>query len=374
MAPNIVNQIEDKGILKFTIQDINVSFVNAIRRCILSEISIVVFKTFPHSENDSEFLINTSRFNNEIIKQRLSCIPINLDKNSVNIEELLLEVHVKNETNQIIFVTTQDFKIKNTVNNLYLSNEAINQIFPPNQITNDYIDLLRLRPKISEEIEGEEIKLNCKFSIGRAKDNGSFNVVSTCSFSNSPDNPKISMEWDKKMEKINQEEDKLTPKQIDYLKKDWSLLEAKRYYLPNSFNFILKGIGILNNKDILFKSVDILINNLQELSSQITQSSEEVIVKSENTINNCYDIKLDNQDHTLGKVIENILYENYFLKDKILTFCSFNKFHPHINNSIIRLAFTEEVDIPSIYALFENSCRKAIDTFQEIKSSIELVI
>ena len=54
MAPNIVNQIEDKGILKFTIQDINVSFVNAIRRCILSEISIVVFKTFPHSENDSE--------------------------------------------------------------------------------------------------------------------------------------------------------------------------------------------------------------------------------------------------------------------------------------------------------------------------------
>ena len=65
-------------ILKFTLSDINVSLANAIRRTILSDIPTVIFKTFPYEKNQATIYINTSRLNNEILKQRLGCIPIHI--------------------------------------------------------------------------------------------------------------------------------------------------------------------------------------------------------------------------------------------------------------------------------------------------------
>ena len=46
----------------------------------------------------------------------------------------------------------------------------IKKIFPPDPLTNEYIDFARLRPKISNSIPGEEIHLTCEFSISNAKE------------------------------------------------------------------------------------------------------------------------------------------------------------------------------------------------------------
>jgi DNA-directed RNA polymerase II subunit RPB3 len=64
--------------VKFTMSNVNVSIANSIRRTILSDIPTVVFKTAPYEENKANIIANTSRLNNEIIKQRLSCIPIHV--------------------------------------------------------------------------------------------------------------------------------------------------------------------------------------------------------------------------------------------------------------------------------------------------------
>ena len=76
MASKIADFKEEDGILTFTIYNTDVSYVNALRRTILSDIPIVVFKTIPYEENKANIIINTSRLNNEIVKQRLGCIPI----------------------------------------------------------------------------------------------------------------------------------------------------------------------------------------------------------------------------------------------------------------------------------------------------------
>ena len=70
---------EKNGILSFTIENVNVSFVNAIRRTILSDIPTLAFNCFPHDKNDANFIKNTTRLNNEILKQRLQCIPIHIN-------------------------------------------------------------------------------------------------------------------------------------------------------------------------------------------------------------------------------------------------------------------------------------------------------
>ena len=55
--------------------------------------------------------INTTRLHNEIIKQRISCIPVHI-KLDVLPNNYIMELDVKNETESIGIVTTQDLKLK----------------------------------------------------------------------------------------------------------------------------------------------------------------------------------------------------------------------------------------------------------------------
>jgi hypothetical protein len=167
----------------FTLSGVNVSIANGLRRTILSEIPIMVFRTSPNEKNKCNIIANTSRLNNEIIKQRLSCIPIHIkDIEEFPIKNYLLEVNVENNTDTIMFVTTENFVIKDLVTGKPLPQDQIREIFPVDDITGYFIDFVRLRPRISDELPGERIHLTCEFDIGNAKEDGMFNVVSTCSY------------------------------------------------------------------------------------------------------------------------------------------------------------------------------------------------
>ena len=78
MNPLIQTIMENGDTLTFTLSGVNVSLANAIRRTLLSDIPIVVFRTSPYESNKANITINTTRLNNEILKQRLSCIPIHI--------------------------------------------------------------------------------------------------------------------------------------------------------------------------------------------------------------------------------------------------------------------------------------------------------
>ena len=169
--------------LMFTLSGVNVSLANAIRRTILSDIPLVVFRTTPYEQNKANIISNTSRLNNEILKQRLSCIPIHIkDIEGFPLKNYQLELNVENITDTTMFVTTENFIIKDISTDKPISESKNREIFPANDYTGYYIDFVRLRPKISDELPGEKIHLTCEFSIGTAKEDGMFNAVSTCSY------------------------------------------------------------------------------------------------------------------------------------------------------------------------------------------------
>lgn len=360
----ITNIVEENEELKFTLENANVSLANAVRRVILANIPIIVFRTSPYEQNDAEFIINTSRFNNEILKQRLSCIPIHIDDIETPIEDYLLEVDVKNDTDNIIYVTTADFKIKNIKTDKYLNDNVLKNIFPPDPITGEYIDFARLRPKISETIDGEHLKFTCKFSKGIAKENNSFNCVSTCAYRNSPDYEKIEQVWLLKEGSIDKEKE-----DVEFLKKDFMLLDAKRYFVPDSFDFTIESIGIYDNKTILIKAIEIIIQKLKN-QVDIHSNANEFIKVSETTMQNCYDIILEGEDYTLGKVLEYLFYSDYFENQQILSFCGFQKPHPHIDVSIIRLAYKNEVEVENITANLLECCNKGMEIYSNLLKQI----
>ena len=329
--------------IKFTLKNLNVSIVNALRRTILSDVPTLAFKTFPHNENLAIFHKNTSRLNNEILKQRLACIPIHIRDHALPIDELEVEVNVQNTQNVTIYVTTQDFKIKNTTSGKYLEESTIRKIFPPDPITGDFIIFARLRPRISNEVPGEEISLTAKMSAQTARDDGSYNVCSVCSYSFTGDKLQQDTQWQKYLASLP-EEDK-DPVSIIDVQKNWYNLQAKRFYVKDSFDFIIESIGVFSGAQLMRISTSIILQKLADIE-QLASKNTLSISKSKTTMPNSFDLVLENEGYTMGKILEYLLNKNYYNDNKLLSFVGFRQNHPHDKDSVIRVAFyhTEEAN------------------------------
>jgi DNA-directed RNA polymerase subunit L len=342
MSAKIEELKESGDTMTFTLSGLDVCYANGLRRTILSDIPIIVFKTTPHQENKANIMINTSRLNNEIIKQRLSCIPICIKDLDINLSNYILEIDVENKTDTMMMVTTKDFKIKNLTTDSYLDENEMRKIFPPfippNGKSEYYIDFLRLRSKISDDLPGERIKLTCEFSISNARDDSMFNVVGTISYGYTPDKDEMVKQLSIRRDKWEQEGK--TAAEIDFESKNWNLLEGLRYVTKHSFDFIIQTIGIYENTEIIIKGCQILIDKIN-IQKQLLETNEMEIEPSENTLENCYDVTLQNEDYTVGTILNTELYETFYKEHKMLSYVGFKKMHPHDTDSILRLAFVE---------------------------------
>lgn len=369
MDPKILPQsiIEENDILKFTLSEVNVSLANALRRTILSEVDIVVFKTYNEEVNQCTINQNTTSFNNEIIKQRLGCIPIHINDLNIPLKDYELYVEEENLTDTIQYVTTENFKIKNTSTEEYLTESDKQRIFPPSDVTGYYIDFLRLKPKISDDIPGESINLTCKFSVGNAKENGMFNAVSCCTYGNTIDDVKQEIELNK-LRKTWKDQG-MKQSEIHHEATNWKLLDGLRITKPDSFDFMIETIGIYTNQEIVHKACDVLIKRLEAIDTLIEKDALPV-KESNTTIKNSYDVILKNEDHTIGKIIEYVLYTKYWKNEERLSYCGFVKEHPHYNESIIRLGYTQEANKSIVLGDMKNAIQELVKIYKKIKTLI----
>jgi DNA-directed RNA polymerase subunit L len=365
MNPHVeLNSRHNDEMLMFTLSGVNVSLANAIRRTILSDIPLVVFRTTPYQQNKANIISNTSRLNNEILKQRLSCIPIHIkDIEGFPMKNYQLEVNVENITDTTMYVTTKDFVIKDLVTGKPISESKNREIFPANDYTGYFIDFVRLRPKISDEIPGEKINLTCEFSVGTSKEDGMFNAVSTCSYGFTVD----SLAQEAILEKYKQtwKDEGKTKEEVDFEAKNWKLLDGLRITRKDSFDFIIQTIGIYDNVDLVHKACEILINKFQ-YQDTLLEKDELEIKKAENTMSNSFDIILENEDYTIGKVLEYFMYTKFY-ETKMLTFCGFKMMHPHDSYSIIRVAYKDAIDKSSIKGHLKECIDESIQVFSRVK-------
>jgi DNA-directed RNA polymerase alpha subunit len=354
-----------KDTLTFKIKNINVSFVNALRRTILSDIPTVVFKTIPYESNLCTIEENTSRLNNEILKQRLSCIPIHI-KDLDSIENLEVEIDEENTSDSATFVTTKDFKIKNTLTDKYLSETEVRKIFPEDEITKEYILFNRLRSKISNSLPGEKIKLKCKLSTSTAGDNGSFNIVSTCTYYNADDVTKQNTEWNKYSKTLKDK----SKTEISKEKKNWFVHKSKKYYKKDMFHFIIETIGVYTNIEIIKKACAIIKDKLDKLQTIYTNDPN-FIQKSNSISDNSFTITLPEETYTIGKIIEYILYNDYYKNGPELCYVGFVKKHPHNKNSIIKIVFSETdgASIGSVQSILNYAIEQCKNTINHIDES-----
>ena len=357
MSVHVENVVEYEGTLTFNIRGVETCVVNSLRRACLSNIETLVFKGFPHHESSINIIKNTTNFNNEYLKHRISCIPIMSNKSNEFDqlkENYKIVVDVKNEKGkqEKRYVTTKDIVLVNKQTNNDVQSEMNGSLFPPDPISGEHILLCVLYPNHNlSDNEMEELNFEAEFEIGCAQENSCWNVVHNCTYEFLRNEPEIS-------KRANNIEDKME-------KRDFEILDAQRIYYENEYKMTVESLGIFTNRELMAKSCEYIISKLNLIiqytkdnelanvqtkeeyisaSNDGTKSAEE-IEEYQNMYCNIYTeddffvFELKEDDYTIGKLIEVYLYSSY---KETLNFVGFKKNHPVQPNAHIYIRYKKE--------------------------------
>jgi DNA-directed RNA polymerase subunit L len=365
MNPSIANIKHERDDYHFTLRGINVSVANALRRTLLTDIPMCVIQTDPEVEPTCEVTTNTSRFHNEIIKHRLSCIPVHVSHGDLELLPTSYElvVDVSNTDDKSIDVTTADFQLRNRTTGKFATKEELHKIFPLDPITRAPIVVARLRAKISESIPGEQLSFVAPFAVSSALVSSAYNAVCKCAYKNTPNLVAIDAKWSELEAALAA--GGADAASIAFDKRNFYVLDAQRYYDEDSFDFVLQTVGVHENTELVRIACAVLQSKFAAIKAKIDADSLPVGA-SVAAMANCYDVTLENEDYTVGKVLEFVLYDMHYLGDKSLVFCGFKKFHPHDTHSVIRVAFEEKTERSTVIAAIAESCDAAIAVFAAI--------
>ena len=364
---NVGNAIDvpENKVLKFTLNNLDVSIANSIRRIILSEIPCLVLDSLDKENVDDQNITiyhNNSIFNNEIVKQRLSCIPVcKTDIEDFEYQNYVVECDVKNNTEEKMIITTEHFKIKNKISGEYLPKEDVQKIFKKNPLTDQFIDIIQLQPNFNDN-NFERLKFDCGFKIGTAKENGSYNVASMSVYSNTLDNEAIKKVWENMEEKLPQNKEE---RELAY--NDFMNLDAQRITKPNSFDFKVQSIGIYSNYELVILACEVMIKKFENFINNL-EKDEQLIKKNNELMENAYNIILNNEDYTFGKVLENMCYLLFYIQKQKINYVSMKKNHPHDNYSILMMGYkNENVTNEEIITDIKDISKLSIDVYQNIQ-------
>jgi DNA-directed RNA polymerase alpha subunit len=351
MDPKIASIVEDNGVLHFQLQNTNVSFANAIRRTLLSDIPTLVMRDSPYDQTTINITKNTTRLNNEIIRHRLSCVPIHHDVD-FPVDKYSFVVDIENTGNTVITLTTADIKVIDTDTGKEAPASISKQLFPPDPITNDYIPIVRINPRVSDQLPGEALSFVAKATVATADENSCFNVVSCAAYAMTVDKEKQTQTLTSHLKGLKAEYTKQgmskddIEKALEYAKNGWLALDGKRIVKKNSFDFQIETVGVFSNEELVRKACSVLVDKLDEL--EITLSQTNAIVDLFEVGQGDYVmVKLENYDYTIAKALEAVLYHrNWEGKEKAdgIDYLATVRPHPHIPEIFLRLHFVDGLD------------------------------
>ena len=345
--------------IQFTIKDIELSIVNAIRRIILSELPNVAFYFDPYDVDNNDIIIknNNSVLHNEFLAHRISLIPIHFHENEINDfkpDDYRFILKKKNTLSSQINITTKDIEIFNNNDEKY-DEKFRERLFPKNKITNDYILITKLKPNLYEPQKGEEIDIEFKGSINIAKKHSRWCPTSQSCYYNKIDEELASSVFKEKV--IEQEKikgSKLSEDEVKDMKSKFDALDIYRYFKknkfdePNEFIFQIESECRMRPNYLFFKGLIILISKLENFITNLTNNHDSINITQMGNVDNFYQIGIKNEDHTLINVLQTLIYKQHFqrsdvITNKILEYIGF--YQPHPLDSVMYLKLKFSIDI-----------------------------
>jgi DNA-directed RNA polymerase subunit L len=353
-----ISHVNEK--IEFDINGVHRYIPNSLRRTILSKIESIVFKGFPHVENNINITTNTTRFHNEYLKQRIECIPVqipNYAKFDTYIKQYDYVLDVENVTSEKMVVTTEHLKLR------FIKTGAIKKLnFLPSD-GEDHIPICYLYPRISQNDPPEKLSLSINLTKGSASDNASWNVVSKCVFFNNEDTDEVQKQAALITDKSKQ--------------RDFMLLDAQRIFIKDSFHMHIESVGIYPCPDIMTLACDVLIKTLTAIEEEVDGTKythkNDLVIPNTHLIylhnnNNTFMVRLEKEDYTIGTLVEYGLFKQAGVKT-----VTFLKEHSHDTHCFISATLNDDVmdEEEEFKKLLKTGLRDIVNIYTTIKNRFE---
>lgn len=367
---------DDPNEIEFTLQDINLSLVNAIRRVILSDFPTVGFNTDDYLNSDLKVITNTSSINIEYILHRLGLVPIHISNlKSFSPSKYKFTIDKQNTTNSIISVKSNDIKVFNLETG---KDEDSNKFFPPDPITKDYILILKLKQNPNKI--GEKLHVEGTASIGTGSINARYSPVSCAAFNNKIDEEKKQGALEKYLSKTLSSEEKKDSEKVKKTTLNFNLTYGERFFHtdendnPNVFEMKIDSIGVFEPSRILFESLDIIKtkvdNNIKIINSIISEQADSDIIKiskSRETMES-FEIQINDEGHTLGNLIQS--YASLLFSQEKLPYIGYKNPHPLKKHIIVKLR-TENNTLEEVNTILTETGKAITETIDALQKQIK---
>ena len=263
------------------------TFVNGLRRVMLSQIPTVVVR-------DVQILENTTQMPHEMLKHRMEILPIDvLHTDSTIIRDASIQLNIQPKLEDTV-VTTDDFTVESGRENVIMRDRDLKTP----------LLFLRLR-------KGEQVYVKAKLAVEK----GSQVCTASMAYHIDPERAE--------KDKAKYVEGGGDPKVFDnfYIQKSYSIDEIGR---PNWIDVSVESVGVLPPKEIMKLAV---VELKQQVDSWMTNALEKITREPDNV----YNVKLDQGGHTVGALVQEVMYHT-----KDVNFVSYDIPHPMKPAMIVR--------------------------------------
>ena len=348
--PEII--VADDRTITFRMSPTCVTYANVLRRAIQTEVQVLAFRadmTENGSTSDVKVFKNTTPMSNEMLADRIGLVPIAMPAGEGwDKDKVLFKLHVKNETDEVRYVTASDFECLETRPDADERQRVPNtQYFYPDRVSGETCLIAVLKPLVEGQ-EPEEIHLEAYASLGKGREHTRFNPTSQCAYMYTLDSDpgKIKALFSTWL----QEQKKVDPKELDkdetrkaVLEREFRSLEVYRCYLkdeegePYSYDFTVETLGTMAVQKIVYQA----LMSVAELADKYTSLDrgdlpENVDIRPADARLTGYDFWFSGEDHTLGNLLQTWIDKNKVGTDG-LTFVGYKVPHPLKEEMVLRV-------------------------------------
>lgn len=294
MMPALENvKTSNKGFeLSCEFRNFPVTFVNALRRLVLSGVPTVVIQ-------DVQILENTTQLPHEMMKHRVEMLPVNVTpEDASTIRDTKIELRIlPDKADKVRVITTDDFVVESNRGKILMRDRDLDKP----------ILFLRVRPN-------ESVHLKARLGIE------SKNASQVCG---------CSTKWHIDPERAKEDKKVYVEKGGDpvafdnfYIQQSYSRNEKNR---PDWIDMSIESIGVLSCKDILKYAVGILKTQVE---AYMKEALEKINREKEP---GSYNVSLDQGGHTIGALLQEVIYS-----DENVDFVGYDIPHPLRSLMVLR--------------------------------------
>jgi DNA-directed RNA polymerase subunit L/DNA-directed RNA polymerase alpha subunit len=332
--------------ITFQFAKTHVAFANTLRRLCMTAVEMVCFRadmTDKGTTTDVVIKENSTPMTNEMLAHRIGLIPIFVEKPTEwERDKYKFVLRVENMSSNFRDVTTADFLVQDVAADRQVDHQLF---FKPDPITGDYPLIAVLKPQMPGA-SPEVVHIEAYASKGVGRENARFIPTTQCAYGYTRDPDPARQEafferWlgmNKKgtLAELKQND----PAKLATLKREFDALEINRCYLvdsnnePYSFDFTVESLGVLTPQYIVARALE----NGAALCERFTKDSlpEDVVVQFADANFRGYDFIFQNQDHTLGHLVQAWM-DKHLVGNGEITFAGYDVPHPLRDEMVIRV-------------------------------------